>query len=103
MNEARKITPLRAIRARCLECSGGSTAEVRECVIPSCPLYPFRMGKNPNIVLSDEQRAARAERVRKLASHNAEESHESRSEGNYTQRASNATDTTQHGEKGETE
>lgn len=103
MNEARKMTPLRAIRARCLECSGGSTAEVRECVIPSCPLYPFRMGKNPNIVLSDEQKAARAERARKLASYNAEEAHNSRSEGSYTISASGDRETTQHSERGETE
>ena len=47
MNEARKITPLRAIRARCLECSGGSASEVRECPVLGCPLYPYRDGHNP--------------------------------------------------------
>ena len=37
----------KAIRAHCVECSGGLTAEVRECVIVDCALYPFRMGKRP--------------------------------------------------------
>lgn len=48
MPKITKLTPLRAIRALCLDCSGGSAREVRLCVIPHCPLYPFRMGKNPN-------------------------------------------------------
>ena len=42
------VTPIKAIRAKCLECSNGQLSEIRECVIPDCPLYPFRMGKNPN-------------------------------------------------------
>ena len=41
------MTPLRAIRQHCLECSGGIASEVRECVIPTCPLYPYRTGHNP--------------------------------------------------------
>ena len=41
------ITPLKAIRLKCLDCSGDSADEVRKCVIPHCPLYPFRLGKNP--------------------------------------------------------
>ena len=39
--------PLKAIRAKCLDCSNGQIVEVRECVIPSCPLYPYRMGMRP--------------------------------------------------------
>lgn len=46
MNEKR-LTPVKAIRAKCLECSVGNVAEVRNCVIPTCPLYPYRMGHNP--------------------------------------------------------
>jgi len=41
-------TPLRSIRAKCLDCSGFQPSEVRNCEIPECPLYPYRMGKNPN-------------------------------------------------------
>ena len=48
---------LKAIRRRCIDCSGGSLAEVRACKCVSCPLHPFRMGKNPNIRLSPERKA----------------------------------------------
>lgn len=40
-------TPLRAIRAKCVDCSGGSLAEARKCTVVSCPLWPMRMGSNP--------------------------------------------------------
>ena len=40
-------TPLRAIRAKCVDCSGGSLGEVRKCVAVTCPLWPMRMGSNP--------------------------------------------------------
>lgn len=39
-------TPLKAIRAKCLDCSGGQVKEVRLCPIKSCPLYAFRLGRN---------------------------------------------------------
>lgn len=39
--------PIKAIRAFCLECSCGSTAEVKSCPVEKCPLFPFRLGKNP--------------------------------------------------------
>ena len=44
----KKLTPINSIRAKCIECSGGSLKEVQFCVIPECTLYLFRMGKNPN-------------------------------------------------------
>lgn len=44
----KKLTPVNSIRAKCIECSGGSLKEVQFCVIPECALYLFRMGKNPN-------------------------------------------------------
>lgn len=48
MSEQRKpANPLSAIRAYCLECVCGSYAEVKQCSITLCPLYPFRFGKNP--------------------------------------------------------
>lgn len=40
--------PKTAIRAYCVECSGGSLKNVQECPIPKCALYPFRMGVNPH-------------------------------------------------------
>jgi hypothetical protein len=39
--------PLTAIRANCVECSGGSLKEVSTCRITTCALHPFRMGVNP--------------------------------------------------------
>ena len=41
------LTPLKAIRARCMDCCGGSRSEVRKCVAHDCASWPFRMGKNP--------------------------------------------------------
>lgn len=39
------LTPLRAIRTKCLDCSGNFYKSVKECPITKCPLYPYRMGK----------------------------------------------------------
>lgn len=47
---ANHITPVRAIRAKCLDCCAGSAHEVKLCPSSSCSLYPFRLGKNPNRV-----------------------------------------------------
>ena len=63
-------SPLKAIRNKCLDCSGGMRNEVRLCAMKSCPLWPFRSGhrlpkeivegecrdeKNaPTVALSDE-------------------------------------------------
>jgi hypothetical protein len=54
--------PLKALRARCLDCCCGNASEVRKCVAVDCPSWPFRMGVNPfraKVELSAEQRAAR--------------------------------------------
>ncbi len=40
------MTPMKAIRAKCLDCCGTSH-EVRLCTIEKCPLYPYRFGKRP--------------------------------------------------------
>lgn len=45
--EEKKIGRAKAIRLKCLECSGGSFVEVRECTVKKCPLYLFRMGRVP--------------------------------------------------------
>lgn len=44
----RSFRPLKAIRAKCLDCTNYQPKEVRECEIPECSLYGFRFGKNPN-------------------------------------------------------
>lgn len=39
--------PVKAIRAKCLDCCCGSAAEIKQCPSEKCSLYPFRLGKNP--------------------------------------------------------
>ena len=43
------LTPIKAIRAKCLDCCCGHPSEVRECMAKNCALYPYRMGKRPKI------------------------------------------------------
>lgn len=42
------MTPLKAIREKCLDCSAQQPSEVKHCPVTTCALWPFRMGKNPN-------------------------------------------------------
>lgn len=42
------MTPMKVIRAKCLDCSNGSSNEVKLCPVQRCPLWPFRSGHNPN-------------------------------------------------------
>ena len=42
-----RLTPVRAIRKKCLDCCGGSRKLIRECEIHDCPLWPYRLGKRP--------------------------------------------------------
>jgi hypothetical protein len=43
-------TPMKAIRAKCLDCSGDSYSEVKLCPSTECPLYPYRFGKRPKMI-----------------------------------------------------
>lgn len=43
----RIVTPLRAIRAHCMECQGESPKAVRDCGTESCHLWRYRLGHNP--------------------------------------------------------
>lgn len=43
----RRKNPLKAIRAKCLDCCCGQPQEVRKCMAIDCDLWPFRMGTNP--------------------------------------------------------
>jgi hypothetical protein len=65
---AGELPPLKAIRAMCIDCSGGSFNEVKLCVISECPLYAYRFGNNPfrkARKLTEEQRQELAERLRR--------------------------------------
>jgi len=54
-----RVSPLRALRLKCLDCCNGSAQEVRLCTAVDCPSWPFRMGKNPwRAPLDQEARAA---------------------------------------------
>ena len=60
--------PVKAIRAFCIDCCGGSSNEVKLCTALHCVLYPFRLGKNPfrtKRTMTEEQRAAATERLAK--------------------------------------
>ena len=43
----RKITPLKAIRLKCLDCTCNQAKEVTLCTVTNCPLYAFRTGHRP--------------------------------------------------------
>ena len=44
------LRPLKAIRAKCIDCCGGSARDVALCEISDCPLFPYRFGKRPHRV-----------------------------------------------------
>lgn len=59
-----RVSPLRALRLKCLDCCNGSPQEVRLCTVVDCPSWPFRMGKNPwRAPLSEADRAGRLARL----------------------------------------
>lgn len=43
------MTPMKAIRAKCLDCCCGQTKEVRLCPVKKRPLYLYRFGKRPKM------------------------------------------------------
>lgn len=59
----------KAIKAKCLDCCAYQKEEVRQCTSTSCPLWPFRLGKNPykkKKEFTDEQLEERRARMKKL-------------------------------------
>lgn len=57
---------MRAIRAHCVECCGGSYAEANKCTATGCTLWPYRMGKNPFHAKAKTRKPATAATVRAL-------------------------------------
>ena len=45
--KTKNLTPISAIREKCLECSCWSFDDVRECPAKDCALFPYRLGKRP--------------------------------------------------------
>lgn len=73
-----KHNPVKAIREKCLDCCNGSTLEVKECTCENCPIYPFRLGKNPfrqKRELTEEQKKEVGDRLRE-ARKNIDDSNE---------------------------
>jgi len=69
--------PVKAIRAHCIDCSGGSLLEPEKCPIERCELFPFRLGKNPfrkKVVISDTQKQKMIERLQRYRASQPSES-----------------------------
>lgn len=52
---------LKVFREKCLDCCVYKPSEVRLCACKKCPLWPYRMGKNPfhdRKMTYDDKRAA---------------------------------------------
>ena len=45
--ENKTLTPVKAIRAKCLDCTNNQYTEIKECNITNCSLHPYRFGKRP--------------------------------------------------------
>ena len=43
------LTPIKAIKAKCYDCSGFNKAEQRRCEFKDCVLWPYRLGHNPKL------------------------------------------------------
>ena len=59
--------PVKAIRAKCLDCTGNQYSEVTACTVKSCAIHPFRFGRNPyrsKRELSNEAKEAVSIRLR---------------------------------------
>lgn len=66
--EGEKITsPIKAIKEKCLDCCCDQREEVKLCPAKDCPLWPFRLGKNPYRTrhMTDEQKEAAKARLAK--------------------------------------
>ena len=72
------MTPLKAIRAKCLDCCGGQAHEVKLCVVADCPLYPFRFGKNSQRIKREYTEEERTELASRFG--NAQKNRESADE-----------------------
>lgn len=68
------LTPMKAIRAKCIDCCCGSMEEVKLCPASDCPLYEYRFGHKPYAVkreMTEAQKAALDKARAALASKNS--------------------------------
>ena len=67
MEDKKQTNPTKVIREKCLDCCCGSANEVKLCTAERCPLWPWRMGKNPyRKPPSEAQREAARLKMQKL-------------------------------------
>ena len=81
-----KISPMKSIRAKCLDCSCDSFNEVKECWDKACALWPYRLGhgwqdpvtgqitKSVKVELSEEKRAELSERMLRMRANQVKKS-----------------------------
>jgi len=60
-----KPSPLRAVRARCLDCGEGPF-DVKECCDTDCAIYAYRLGKNPAYSEETRKKAGKRLEIRRL-------------------------------------
>ena len=68
------LTPIKAIREKCVDCVCGHTGEIEKCPCKDCSLWPYRFGFNPYVKsnskppqLTEQQKVANAARLREMA------------------------------------
>ena len=62
----KRFTPIKAIRAKCLDCCCGNSSEVKLCSIEHCALWPYQTGHDPYRArreYTDEEREELRERL----------------------------------------
>ena len=61
------LTPLTAIREKCMECCAWQPSEVTRCPASDCALWPFRLGRSGHSrSMTDEQREAARSRMKEV-------------------------------------
>lgn len=59
-----KADLFKTIRRHCIECMGGQVSMVSGCTSPSCALFTYRLGKDPQKrAITDQERATLAARL----------------------------------------
>ena len=46
--QSKKLTPMSAIRAKCMECSNFQFSEINRCPVADCALWVYRLGSKPD-------------------------------------------------------
>ena len=63
INAGKRTSPLKAIRAKCLDCCGFQMGEVRLCPSEDCPLWKYRFGANKSGARGNSKMSSKAKIV----------------------------------------